>query len=183
MEGRVILTVDREHGALGAEIARETAKKLGIPAYGRAELNELLAETSPDDGKKHVFGKRILAEDRLFRRQAELLKELAGRSSCVVIGRCGDYLLRDFEETVKIFIRAPFHDRVWHLMAGEEISEPEAEEEIRRIDRERADYYHYYTEREWGDPEHYDLIFNSSPLGVKGSVKLILNYLEGRKSL
>lgn len=203
-----IISIGRQVGAGGYDTARALANVLGVKVYDK----ELLAETarrsglSPDCFEKSdeqqsrrgfhsFFGIRgsshlneslishdIMSDDSLFRFQSDTIRQIAEEESCIIIGRCADYVLRDNPGLVSVFISADLPSRIRRIMEGRGLSEPEAKKFVEQNERARADYYNYFTFKKWGDSSSYDLCIDSSKLGddVSKVVSIILNYMEAR---
>ncbi|MDR1436850.1 MAG: cytidylate kinase-like family protein, partial [Candidatus Symbiothrix sp.] len=119
-----------------------------------------------------------LCNETLFRIQSDVIKELAGKESCIFVGRCADYILRNHPHTVSIFINARLEDRIQRIASERKITEKEAKGLIEQTDRKRAAYYNYYSNKIWGHSFSYDLCVNSSILGINATSKFILQYLD-----
>jgi len=111
--------------------------------------------------------------DKLFIAQNEIIQELANEEQCVIIGRCGDYALRHFENKLSVFIYADEAMRVGRIMESRGISESEAQALIAKEDKKRAGYYNFYTGKKWGAMERYAASFNTAVLGIEGTAKMI----------
>ena len=203
MEQKVI-TIARETGSGGHNIARKLSDVLSIPYYDR----ELLRRASDVSGiherlfgladerigwkemissAKKVYSGEILPPDdddyvstsNLFSFQAKIIKDLAQEESCIILGRCGNYLLKDHPRVVRIFIYAPFEARFENVAS---YSRSKTQNEIlrymRKEDKRRAAYYHYYTGEEWRDVSGYDICLDSSRLGEDGCVERICSLLN-----
>ena len=120
---------------------------------------EYKGEYIPPDSEDYV------SNDNLFNYQAKVIKGLADQESCVIVGRCADYILRDRDNVVKIFVHASMEDCIARLEDMFSLSESELEKKIKKIDKRRADYYKYYTKRDWDCAKNYDLCLNSGQLG------------------
>ena len=199
---KVVITIARQYGSGGKTIGKMLAADLGVKAYDR----EILRLASEDSGinealfnqvdehlkgsslfrfmKKEYHGELIppesgdfLSDQNMFNYQAKVIRDLAEEESCVIIGRCGDYVLKDFPNVVRVFIHAP-HD-FCHKMTVERgsRSEKEADKYMEDIDKYRGEYYHYYTGQEWFDARNYDLTLNSAVLGFEGCVDAIEDYI------
>ena len=205
MERQIIITLGRRIGAGGLEIAHTLADSLGIKVYDK-ELIEIAARESglaPDFFEKtdevpaskgrfaRFFGQRssnyvdtrsyvqdsAISEDGLFKTQSDIIRQLADAGSGVFVGRCADYVLRDREGMLSVFITADWEDRVARIVEKRGLSEKEAERYIDHGERRRASYYNYYTFKDWGDSASYDLCLNSSRFGIKGCVDIIISML------
>ncbi|MBQ3791830.1 MAG: cytidylate kinase-like family protein, partial [Clostridia bacterium] len=195
MEHRSI-TIAREFGTFGREIGRKAAELLSYEFYDK-ELITMAAQKSGLDPEAlnrvdekptssllysvatgTVFQAPVDVHhmslgDRLFMIQSRLIGELADGADCVFVGRCADYVLDGRPNVLKIFISADFEERVKAVSSSLGISESEAKSKIVRIDRERANYYSYYSGKKWGKRENYDLVLNVSRLGMEKAAKLI----------
>ena len=198
----VVITIARGYGSGGKTIGKMLAEELGIHFYDR----ELLRLASDDSGiherlfgeadekiKKSLFmpGTKVykgelfppesdefVSNDNLFNYQAKIIKELANTHSCVIVGRCADYILKDMDNVARIFIYAPFKSCVQTVMDMYSMTSKEAEKVITSTDKHRADYYKYYTGREWLNAKNYDLALNSADLGFEKCVDIIKGYLK-----
>ena len=186
----VILTVAREHGSSGKQIARLVAERLGIPFYYK-EMTALAAQESGLDKEfisdinanspsvlhslylsTDVVQQAIAAQDKIIRRIAE-------QGSCVIVGRAADYVLRDYENVVRIFIYAPEEYKIRRVMEIYGDSAEEAKRNVRRSDEARASYYKNISELSWGNRRNYELMLDSS-VGVEASVDTVCTYLQSR---
>lgn len=190
-----IVTITRQYGSGGREIGERLAKALGIEFFD----NKLLEVAAGDSGihKNHfeenderrtnsflyllstTYGQGgVPFDDALFFAQLNAIQKIASRQSCVIIGRCADYALRDFSGVANLFICAPFEDRVKRAKEIYGIDEKHAADYVKRIDKQRTSYYNYYTDKRWGQPQNYQLCIDSSALGIDGSVELIEKFLK-----
>lgn len=190
-----IITITRQYGSGGREIGQKLAEKLGVEFYD----NKLLDIAAGDSGihKNHfeqnderrtnsflyllstTYGQGgVPFDDTLFFAQLNAIQKIASEQSCVIIGRCADYALRDFGNVANLFISAPFEDRVKRAIEVYNIDEKHAADYVKRIDKQRTSYYNYYTDKRWGSPQNYQLCLDSSALGIDGSVDLIADFLE-----
>lgn len=205
MEKKIVVTLGRQYGSGAREIGQMLAKRLEINFYDK-EILKLVSDTSGIEesyfhladerpGQKLLYkvaksqaprlekptiSGRLLADDNLFLFQSEVIRGLAEAESCVIVGRCADYLLKDMENIVSIYVHAPEDTRIARIMERYEMTWQEAEKAVNRVDKERSDYYSYYTGRSWGDLNHYDLTFDSSRMNPEGAVELIVQYLKVR---
>lgn len=184
----VIVTIAREHGSSGKEIGRQVAEHLGIPFYYK-EMTALAAQESGLD-REFVSGLNRNAPKVLYNlylstkvvrlavvAQHKIIERIAENGSCVIVGRAADYVLRDWEGVVKIFIHAPKEYRITRAMEVYGDTREEAEENIRRSDKARAAYYRHISGKRWGDAANYDLVVDSSQ-GVQQTTEQILRQLE-----
>lgn len=186
----VILTIARQHGSSGKEIGRQVALKLGIPFY----YKEMTALAAQESGLDRVFISHLNrnAPKRLYNlylstkvvrlaveAQHQIIQKIAENGSCVIVGRAADYVLRDHENVVKIFIYASKESRIRRAMEIYGDTREEAEDNIRRSDKARAAYYHHISGKRWGDKANYDLMVDSSQ-GVSKATEEIVQYLKAR---
>lgn len=195
MGNNYIITIGREYGSGGFEIGKKLAEKLGIGFYDK-NLIDAAAEKSgihidmlhkADERPANPLTNPFLhpgyeagtINDRLFWTQSEVIRDLADKESCVIIGRCADFVLREHENVLKIFIQAPLADRVARISEKYLIEIPsEAKKEVLRNDKLRRSYYQFYTDSKWGGRDHKDLVINSSVLGIDGTVDFIKDFVE-----
>jgi hypothetical protein len=205
MEKKYVITIARGYGSGGRTIGKMLSEELGIPYYDRdllrlasddSGINEQLFAKADEKLKKTLLfriaskvykGELIppdsddfVSNDNLFNYQAKIIKELADTESCIIIGRCADYILKDYPNVVKLFVHAPLEDCIKTLKEMTGKSEKELEKQIASIDKHRIEYYKYYTGRNWGDAKNYDLCLNSSQLGFDKCVEIVKAYLDIR---
>ncbi len=202
---KVIVTIARQYGSGGKTIGQMLAKDLGIKAYSReilklasedSGINETLFNKADEKLKKtSLFGimKReykgelippesedFTSNANLFNYQAKIIKNLAQEESCVIIGRCGDYVLKGNPDVVSVFVHAsPEYCKKQAIERGAYTGK-DVEKFIQKTDKYRADYYHYYTGQVWNDARNYDLCLNSERLGFEGCVEAIKAYIKIR---
>lgn len=197
-----VITIARQYGCEGHRVGEKVAELLGVPFYDK-ELIELAAQKSgyhPEALKNAdekaagsllytlatgaatlggMFGHYdIPINDKLFIVQNDIIKELAEKEQCVIIGRCGDYALRNFENKLTVFIYGDLKDRVRHIAEIRGVSEDEAEVLVGKEDKRRASYYNFYTGLKWGVPERYSICLNSSLLGIDGCAEVIVDMVK-----
>ena len=132
-------------------------------------------------GAPHVSGyKPDLSQESLFQFQSDAIRKAAKEGSCVFVGRCADYVLRDFKNTVNIFITASMNYRIKQIMNKQHLDAEAARKFIEQSEGKRADYYNYYTGKKWGSAESYDLCIDSSKLGLVETEKLIAQFIRKR---
>ena len=193
-----IITISREFGSGGRFIGEEVAKKLGIAYYDKNIINEIAeksglspeyiqesAELSPKKGLfayalagRDITGKSV--EDMVYEAQRKVILELAEKESCVFIGRCADFVLKDRPDVMSVFIHAPQDYCLARGMERNSMTEKEMERFIAKTDKYRGDFYHYYTGRTWNDARNYDLCLDSSKLGFDKCVEAIKAYAKVR---
>lgn len=192
MDKKFVITIARGFGSGGKQIARELARELGIPCHEH-DILTLAAEKSGLDRKRfaeadekivkhsliHTLSENFVPNDVLFDYQAKTILELAEKESCVIVGKCADYVLRDMDNVFSFYIEATRAVCLKNVMEKMDISEAEANELITNTDKFRADYYKYYTHGNyWTNPVNYDLTLNSGKLGRENCIKVIKNYVK-----
>ena len=199
MSEKIIITIARQYGSGGREIGERVAEILGYPIYdkelikdaaSKGSLNEdvlkeadesaansllyTLAMGSNVIGATMHFGYKMPLNDKLFILQSEVIKDYAQKGSCVIIGRCADYVLRDEKNTLKIFIYGDLDHRKARVAERHpEIKTSQIVDVINKTDKRRSSYYNFYTGNKWGKYDNYDMAINSSNLGIEGTAQLI----------
>ena len=204
MSDKIIVTIDREFGSGGHEVAKRLAERLGISFYD----DEIIAkaaestgynteyirdndEKAPDFSFSGVFSGFDTFQTSPFTKVQEeefnIIREIAAAGSCVIVGRAADYILSE-ERHVSIFLFAPFEERVRRKLQIHNTAEPEnlydlatVEKQVKQIDKQRRRYYEFYTDNKWGGRDEYDLLINTSRAGVEGAVDIIEAYIKGGK--
>ena len=192
-----VITIGREYCTGGLDIARTVAGRLGVPMYDKelitlaAKESGLSEEAIAASEKRrtgsllyslYTMGGELPLSDQVFVLQSQIIRGLADKGPCVIVGRCGDYVLRERADVLSVFLHAPqAWRREWAKKDGS--IPPEADERtanalLEREDRRRAAYYNYYTEYRWGDAGHYDLCLNAA-LGQQLCAELILRAAQG----
>ena len=197
MHKNPVITIARQFGSGGHEIGKRVAALLGIKVYDK-ELIMLASEKSgyhPEvlsKADEKVAGSLLYTlaigssrfgglsgnydipiNDKLFIVQNEIIQELAAKEQCVIVGRCGDYALRNFENKLSVFIYADEAMRVERIMESCGISESEAKSLIAKEDKKRSGYYNFYTGQKWGSVERYGASFNTAVLGIERTAEII----------
>ncbi|MBQ2938180.1 MAG: MATE family efflux transporter [Clostridia bacterium] len=188
----IIITVSREYGSGGRYVGKLIADKLGIKLYDKEFIQKLAEETGlseeyieNNEQKRDVLASLnngyyvgLSNSDELFLKESELIKEVANKESCVIIGRCADFILKDRENVIKVFIYSDMEDKIKRATEIYGFDKEKAKKEITRIDKLRANHYKHYTENEWKNPSNYDICINSDTLGVEKSADLICKMVE-----
>ena len=204
---KYVITIARQYGSGGRTIGEMLADRLGIHFYDKelmklasedSGINERLFNTADEKVKQSVFSKmfktekaykgdvispesgEFISDDNLFNYQAKVVKELAERENCVIVGRCADYVLKDYDHVLSVFIHGPKDFCMQEAAKKINLTGKELERFIAKTDKERADYYKYYTGREWTDARNYDLCLDSSKLGFERCVEEIIAYMNVR---
>ena len=199
MSKKIIITIARQFGSGGREIGERVAELLGFPIYdkqlitdaaAKGSLNEDVIKTAEESAANSLlytlamgsnvlgttmhFGYKMPLNDRLFILQSEAIKEYASAGSCVIIGRCADYVLRDEENLLRLFIYGDLDHRQQRVAQRHpEIKSSQVIDVINKTDKRRATYYNFYTGNKWGKYDNYDIAINSSTLGIEGTAQVI----------
>ena len=193
----MIISIGRQHGSGGREIARLLARELGIKCYDKEIVDEAAkhSDFSRDlinayDEKRmsafmlHAGGYGLNENFRLNMQvvsaQFDAIREIASKGDCIFVGRCADYILRDRSDLVSVFILGDMDERLKCLARRQGLDEAAARKKIKEVDKDRSSFYKYYSDQVWGDAQNYDLCINSSRLGVEGTVKVIMDYIKTR---
>lgn len=199
-----IITITRQYGSGGHDIGKLVSEKLGINFYDK-ELISLVAKESgmsPEvfenaDEKAtnsllyslsvglYNYGNGFSStmddlpvNDKLYLLQHKIIKEKAESESFVVVGRCADYILKEYDNVVRVFIYADLDCRIKRAVEKKGIEQSRAKQAVTRADKNRANYYSFYSGQKWGNPNNYDLCINTTNLSVEQAADLILKYLE-----
>lgn len=203
-ESKVIVTIGRNFGSRGREVAVKLADQMNIKCYDRNILTESIKRNGMSEDlvreydenprnsylRNMVDGIREYGKDspafsvsvQLYVKQFEIISEIAEKESCIFLGRCADYVLRNRDNLVKVYLHAPLEIRIQNIMDKYGFRKERAEEYIKKQDEIRANYYDYYTHHKWGDKKNYDLILNTYELGIDNCVNEILNYIHGHSA-
>ncbi|MGN0758614.1 MAG: AAA family ATPase [Candidatus Ventricola sp.] len=203
MDNRVI-TIARSYGSGGRRMGRLLAKELGYEYYDReilriasdeSGINEELFSQVDENRRMPLFriarevytGEVIppdsddfISNENLFRYQAKIIRELAATRNCVIVGRCANFILRGRENVINVFVSAPVVDCVRRVMENDGLTLEEAEKKIKKIDKRRADYFKYFTGRQWHDAALYDLCLNTGHMSDQRCVDVVRAYMDAR---
>ncbi len=200
-DNKVIITIARQFGAGGQRVGKALSDMLGIPLYDK----ELIIRASKESGYSeelfhqldeqnthsflyslamgsyflgnHVTGAvELPLNEKLFIIQADVIKKIATEGSCVIVGRCADYILRDDFNLTSVFLHGNMEDRIEYIKQEYDLTEDKARERINKVDRQRAGYYNYFAHDQWLDMLHYDLTINTSSVGIQKSAELIREF-------
>ena len=195
MKKQIIINIGRQFGAGGLGVAHELGRKLGIPVYDK----ELILKAAQDSGfsqiifeesdeKKRFFSlssifangfgdtENYMSDRGLFKMQSQTIRKIAEQGSAIIVGRCADYILRDMECTLNVFLTSPLEVRAARISERSGISLEEAERLAEEKDKKREEYYNYYTFGNWGVASTYDLCLDSSKLEIEGSAEFIIDF-------
>ncbi|MBQ7772370.1 MAG: cytidylate kinase-like family protein [Bacteroidales bacterium] len=196
MDKKIIITIGRQFGSGGKCVADALGAKLGIPVYD----SELITKASQDSGfsaelfvqsdeKRRFFSlssifassysaetENFMSDKGLFKMQSETIRNIAAQGSAIIVGRCSDYILRDMEGVLDVFLTSSAEIRAKRVAERLGISVEKAADMIEHKDRSREDYYNYYTFGNWGVASTYDLCLDSSILGIEGTADFIIDF-------
>ncbi len=193
-----IITIGRQYGSGGRFIASKLADKLGIKFYD----NELLAKTAVESGlsnsviesydeKKDGFFSGLVPStfsvdlsigQKVFLSQFEVIKKIADNESAVIVGRCADYVLEDRDNVVSVFITGSMDKRVERAVSFYNVESKKAESVINKMDKKRASYYNFYSDKKWGSADSYDLCINSD-IGIDETVEIIKQFVSKKLNI
>ncbi|MCC8171316.1 MAG: cytidylate kinase-like family protein [Parabacteroides sp.] len=199
---RRVITIGRQFGSGGREIGKKLAESLDIPFYDR-ELITLASKESglcpeffekADERASHslsyaftlgfpFFGNvspynDYLSNDTLFKIQSDTIRKIASEGSCVIVGRCADYILREDKRCVNVFIHSSLEKRMERVVQRNGVTVEEAKVLIEKTDKSRAGFYNYYSNKTWGVAATYHLSVDSCSLGIEGTVEFIRSFVE-----
>ena len=198
MEKKIIINIGRQFGGGGLAVASELGKRLGIPVYDR----ELIIKAAQDSGfsaelfeqsdeKRRIFSlssifssllsspvENYMSDNGIFEMQCATIRKIAEQGSAIIVGRCSDYVLRDMDCALNIFLTSPLSVRVDRICERHGFNREKAESLILQKDKAREEYYNYYTFGNWGVASTYDLSIDSSRLGIEGTADFIIEFAK-----
>ncbi len=202
MDKKVIITISREFGSGGRLIGKKVAALLGIDFYDRT-IMEMSAEKSGlavsfvENTEQKIKNKflhnlafggyymgadvtstQLSLPDKLFIATCDIIRQLADKGSCVIVGRCADYVLKDRDDVINIFIYADMEHKVKRAIEQYELKPDRAANEVAKNDKHRANHYNYYTEQKWGKKSNYHLCLNSGFLGIDNTAQIIADAVK-----
>ena len=202
-EKKTIITIGRQYGSGGHEIGATIAQDLGIKLYDKQMLKRAAKESGlceelfemHDEKPTSSFLYSLLMDTyslgyssnayadmpinhKVFLAQFDAIKKIAEDGSCVMVGRCADYALEGRDDVVNVFIYADLEQRIRRVARMFDLTDAKAKDIIIKTDKKRASYYNYYTNKTWGDAKSYDLCLNSAKLGIGGTAKAIMDYVN-----
>lgn len=184
-----IITIAREYGSGGRLIAQEVAKALNLVYYDNEVIDLAALELGVDintirkaaEQKSSGFMYTLSTtrfdlplNDQVYTAQSRIIRHLATHDSCIIVNGCADYILDDFDEVIRVFIHAPLESRIDRVKNKYHEEHPDYAKYIKKRDKQRANYYDYYTSKKWGQLKNFDITINSD-LGIENIVKLIVD--------
>ncbi len=184
----IVITIGREYGSGGRLIAKQLSEEMGITFYDKQLITEVAKKTGfsenfirdtehqrPTNSFLYDLYTTVATPsvpDQVFIAQAKVIKAAAARESCVIVGRCADYILREEPHVLKVFVNAPLDQRIRRAREEYGVTEANLESYVIRQDKARASYYNYFATGRWGQSREYDLCINSR-IGIDAAVKVI----------
>ena len=207
MSGNLIITIGRQSGSGGKRIGEMLAEKLGVKCYDK----ELLAQAAKHSGLcEELFEKHderptssflyslvmdsysmgytatgysdMPINHKIFLAQFDTIKKLANEESCVIVGRCADYALADYPNTVSVFVTGNDEDKLKSIKNLYNVDDAKAKDIMVKTDKKRSSYYNYYSSKKWGDSRSYDMCINSSVLGPDGTADMIIAFAKAKEA-
>ena len=200
---KTVITIGRQFGSGGHEIGERVAEYLGIPFYDKELLTRAAKESgfceemikSHDERPTNSFLYNLVMDTysfgynassfvdmpishKVFLAQFDSIKQIASEGSCVIVGRCADYALSDFDNCINFFIYADEDAKAKRISQKYDLTDDKARELMVKKDKQRQSYYNYYSSKKWGRADSYDFCLSSSVLGIEGTVKLILQIVQ-----
>lgn len=207
MKGNLVITIGRQCGSGGKKIGQMLAEKMGVKCYDKELLTraakesglcEELFETHDEKPTSSFLYSLVMdtyslgyttsaymdmpINHKIFLAQFDTIKRLADEESCVIVGRCADYALAEYPNTVSVFITGDDKDKLESLKEMYKVDDSKAKDIMVKTDKKRASYYNYYSSKKWGDSRSYDLCINSTALGMEGSVDMILEFAKKKQA-
>ncbi len=203
-----VINIGRQLGSGGRAVGQILAREFGFGYFDKeliqlasqqSGLNKEFFERADEKARFNFLGNfwagfsslisenllndNLLQNDSLFQIQSDVIRKLAAEQSCVFIGRCADYVLRDYPRCLNVFLTANTPDRVQRVMDSEQLTAEKAREVVERIDKKRAAYYSYYSGKTWGAAASYHLCLNTSVLGIEGAAEYIGEFARKKLGL
>lgn len=191
----MIISIGRQHGSAGREIARALAERLGVKCYDKEIVDEASQNTAVSPNVFHTFDEKRISPFMVqstqypgmnhnaglniyvASAQFDVIRSIAEKEDCIFVGRCADYILRNRDDVISVFITGDYEDKVRCIMNRQGVTEEVAKKKIKEVDKDRSSYYKYFTDQNWGYAANFDLCVNSSRLGIDGTVEVIYNYI------
>ena len=207
---KTVITIARSYGSGGKTLGNLLAKDLGINCYSReilrmasdeSGINEALFGEVDENMKKSPLLFNILkknpykggvlppeisdfvSDDNLFNYQAKVIKDLAAQQSCIIIGRCADYVLKDNPDVISVFCYSDVEERIQWSIDEYQVPAKQAKKIVQEKDAQRSRFYEFYTNQKWGNPRNYTLMINTSKMSTKETVQLLASFYDAKKGI
>lgn len=203
---KIAITIGRQFGSGGRELGKKIAERLQIPYYDKELLSKVSEHTGVDkeivkrnDERSPKFLSNVMSfsmgfapvnwyqnpssisSDSIYAKQSDIIRAIANESSCVIVGRSSDYVLRDHPHTVNIFVHAPVENCIDRIVRrGDSMQREKARRLAEKTNRLRASYYNFFTDKEWGHASGYDLTFDTSLLSTDDIADIVVEYIRRR---
>lgn len=183
-----IITIGREYGSGGRQIAQKVAEALNMVYYDNEIIDmaaqelgydvDMIRRVSETKSSSFLYTMTTGAfdlplNDKVFAMQSQIIKHLADNDDCIIVNGCGDYILEDYDNVLRVFIHAPVESRRDRVLQDYKEDDGDVEKKVQKMDKRRSSYYNYYTTNKWGDLRNYDLTINSD-LGIEFAVQVIV---------
>lgn len=204
MSENIVVTIARQCGSGGREVGEILSKRLGMVYHDKSLINlaaeksgmspEILQNADEKATPSFLYSIAVGAigmvpfshgmpydtpiNDKLFILQSDIIEEEAKKYPCVFVGRCADFILRNHPRLVRVFVYASPESRIERISKVNDVDKGEAKSLMTKIDKKRANYYNYYTSQKWGKSENYDLMIDTTKIGIEGAAKLIEEYIK-----
>ena len=192
INSEIVITIAREYGSGGRYIGKLVAERLGLKLYDKEFIEKMAEDTGlseeyiADNEEKRLaldsfnngYYSGLNNADELFIKESNLIKKLAEKGSCVIVGRCADFILSERQNVLKIFINSSMENKIKRAIEFYHMDSEKAEKEINKINKLRANHYKYYTDQEWREPSNYNICINSDSLGIDRAVDLICDTVK-----
>lgn len=196
---KYVITIGRQYGAGAHEISEKLSKRLEIPYYDKELLKQSAKDSGIDErlfkfydekptksflyalsteGFPMAFSSTENLQDKIFNYQYSTIQKLADKQSCIIVGRCADYILKDYENLLTVFLHADYEYRLNRVVNLYGVSAKESKDMINQNDKKRAQFHNFYSPEKWGGGDTYDLNINVARLGIDETVELIAKYAE-----
>lgn len=207
MKGNLVITIGRQCGSSGRLIGQKLAEEMGVKCYDKELLSmaaknsglcEELFETHDEKPTSSFLYSLVMdtyslgyttsaymdmpINHKIFLAQFDTIKKLAEEESCVIVGRCADYALSEYPNTVTVFITGEEEAKITNLKKLHNMTDSQAKDHMVKTDKKRSSYYNYYSSKKWGDARSYDLCINSSSVGIDGAVKMIQEFARVKQA-
>ena len=208
MKTSTIITIGREFGSAGREIGYKVAEAFDIKLYDKEMLARAAKESgiceeifeTHDEKPTNSFLYSLVMDTysmgysgntytdmpinhKVFLAQFDAIKKIADEGPCILVGRCADYALESYKNVVSVFIHADLEARIRRIARIYDLTDAKAKDMIIKTDKKRSSYYNYYTNKKWSDAESYELCLTSSELGIEGTAKAIIDYVQLKESI